>query len=76
VLVRPESLHVTQGDPPNDATTAQIMWREFYGHDQRLGMRLPDGTTLVARTDAHRRFEIGAWVSIHVTAAVRVFEQR
>src|SRR5690606_9104159 len=71
VLIRPEAL-LMSADP--GAVMAEITWREFYGHDQRLGLRLADGTTLIARAGSEQDFAPGETVSLSVTRAVQVFE--
>lgn len=69
VLLRPEALRlhaVADGQ-------AQVMWREFYGHDQRLGLRLAhDGPELVARLNSQQEFIVGQQVDIHVLPPVHV----
>ena len=67
LLIRPEALAVgfdEQGIP------ATVQWREFYGHYQRLGLELPDGTNLIARTGVDRFFRRGdkVWVSLALPA--------
>lgn len=69
VLVRPESLRLSGGA----GTPATVQWREFYGHDQRVGILLDDGTTLAARLDTHTPYEIGQRVSVTVASPVRAF---
>ena len=56
LMIRPEALAVGFGD---DGTPATVRWREFYGHYQRLGLALADGTELVARTGVDRYFRRG-----------------
>jgi iron(III) transport system ATP-binding protein len=88
VLIRPETLHLTPvnseegiGTEAPDAgrvkpranAHAIIRWQEFYGHDQRVGLTLPDGTPLTTRLDARLRFQVGAAVTLSVTAPVPVF---
>lgn len=65
VLIRPEDLLLEPGDPNANAA---VIWREFYGHDQRIGVRLPDGLSLVARLETHQFFTEGQ----PVTARLRV----
>ncbi|MBZ0281397.1 MAG: ABC transporter ATP-binding protein [Anaerolineae bacterium] len=68
VLIRPEWLRLSHGD-----SQAVITWREFYGHDQRIGIRLADGTTLVVRSDASDDYAVGESVGVHVPVTVRSF---
>ncbi|NNF54186.1 MAG: ABC transporter ATP-binding protein [Acidimicrobiales bacterium] len=46
ILVRPEALHMHAGEG------AVIEYVEYYGHDTRYDLRLPDGTIVIVR-DAH-----------------------
>ncbi len=70
VLIRPEWLRLND---PNSQVEAAIEWREFYGHDQRIGIRLPDGTTLVVRSDAGDDYAVGASAGVSVQVAVWAF---
>lgn len=47
LMIRPEALRISFDDK---GTPAVILWREFFGHTQRLGLELQDGTQLIART--------------------------
>lgn len=49
VLIRPEAIQIGVG-----GVSAQVQWSEFYGHDQRVGVVLDDGTSLIIRTDAYQ----------------------
>jgi iron(III) transport system ATP-binding protein len=62
VLLRPEMLRLE----PDTAGSARVLWREFYGPDQRLGVALPDGETLVVRESSAAHFEQGALVTVAV----------
>ena len=48
VVIRPEDVQVSGG-----GTTASLVAREYYGHDQVLRLRLPDGSIIRARIGAH-----------------------
>ncbi|CAN5133458.1 ABC transporter ATP-binding protein [soil metagenome] len=48
LAVRPEDLRAD----PDPAGGAQVVWREFYGHDQVLHVRMPSGGVLRVRTDS------------------------
>jgi iron(III) transport system ATP-binding protein len=48
LAVRPEDILAT----PADHGASQVVWREFYGHDQVLHVRTPAGATLRVRTDS------------------------
>lgn len=70
LLLRPEMLRLgTEGMP------AQIEWREFYGHDQRIGVRLQDGTLLVARAETFDRYQPGQTVGVSVNAPVIAYRR-
>jgi iron(III) transport system ATP-binding protein len=69
VLIRPEALRLTES--PDGS--AQIIWREFYGHDQRIGLQLADGTTLVVRADSEQVFNPGQRVTVALPGPVQVF---
>jgi iron(III) transport system ATP-binding protein len=47
VLLRPEQIRIT--DPAAGSTTAEVVGREFHGHDSLLTVRLADRTELTAR---------------------------
>jgi iron(III) transport system ATP-binding protein len=65
LLIRPEAIHIApQGIP------ARVVWSEFYGHDQRLGVILEDGTSLVIRTDSHTVYAQDVVIGVHVPYAV------
>jgi iron(III) transport system ATP-binding protein len=69
VLVRPEMLHLT----PDAEGSARVRWVEFYGHDQRVGIVLDEGTALVARAAAGQSFSQGARIRVKVNVPVQVF---
>lgn len=73
VLIRPEMLRLTHNDDLIDGDSAQVQWREFYGHDQRVGLTLADGTALVARADAAQIFRPGERVAVALTSAAHPF---
>jgi len=72
VLIRPESVRIaslSQGGIP-----ARVMWREYYGHDQRFGLMLDDGVTeIIARAGAWQAFTEGDRVGLWVAPPVRAF---
>ena len=69
VLIRPETLLV---EPAADAP-AEIVWCEFFGHDQRLRIRLPSGRLIHARLSTERDFRPGQRVRITVRGPVSIF---
>lgn len=68
LLIRPEAISITP-----DGVSAQVIWSEFYGHNQRLGVMLPDGTQLIIRTDAHTVYTVGTSIGVCVRRAVLAF---
>lgn len=68
-LIRPENVRLV----PDSHSPLKIVWREFYGHDQRVGIALPDGSKLVARLDTHHLVSPGQFVRVEVMGAVRAF---
>jgi iron(III) transport system ATP-binding protein len=71
VLLRPEDVSLSaDGDTPN----AAVIWREFYGHDQRLGLRLDDGSELVARLDSRPAFAPGQRVRVGARAPLHALK--
>jgi iron(III) transport system ATP-binding protein len=74
VLLRPEALRL--GDPDGDGgadTAARVTWREFYGHDQRVGLALADGSALVARADSAQVFAPGQAVCVTAAGSALAF---
>jgi iron(III) transport system ATP-binding protein len=70
VLIRPENILLSEnGTAPN----ATVQWREFYGHDQRIGIQLHNGTQLIARSGAEQHVTPGQSVYAHVNQPVRAF---
>lgn len=70
VLVRPEALRLQDNSSePN----AEITWREFYGHDQRIGIVMNDGTNLVARADSSANYAVGQRVAVEIAGVVQAF---
>ena len=63
LMIRPEALNVGFEERGKRAT---VLWREFHGHHQRLGLALADGAALIARTGVDRYFKRGdnVWVSL------------
>ena len=67
LMIRPEALHVEHED---SGKRAAVNWSEFYGHYQRLGLSLEDGSELIARTGVDRYYRRGdrVWVSLRLPA--------
>jgi iron(III) transport system ATP-binding protein len=70
ILIRPENIHLTAIDGEGNAS---VIWREFYGHDQRVGLRLRDNTKLVARLDSLQTYPVGQALQVEIAGEVRVF---
>jgi iron(III) transport system ATP-binding protein len=69
VLVRPEQVQLAE----DGEITARVVWREYYGHDQRVGLALADGTELVARVEAGVSCTVGQSVWLTVRGTARAF---
>ncbi|GAA1869215.1 ABC transporter ATP-binding protein [Asanoa iriomotensis] len=67
VLLRPEQLSPTDGD------LAEVTRHEYHGHDTLLGLRLADGTPLLARVMGQRTPPVGASIGLDVLGAVRAY---
>jgi len=63
LMIRPEALEVGFDERGKQA---MVLWREFHGHHQRLGLALADDTELIARTGVDHYFSRGdrVWVSL------------
>jgi iron(III) transport system ATP-binding protein len=70
LCLRPEAL-VLNVDAVGQ--TATVTWVEFYGHDQRIGIQLDNGLSLVARADSRRIYTQGQRVGVLVGAPVMAF---
>jgi iron(III) transport system ATP-binding protein len=70
-LIRPEAIRITEHIDSNIA--ARVLWREYYGHDQRVGLALDDGTIVIARAGAWQAIREGIRVGVWVAPPVRVF---
>ncbi|MEL6524974.1 MAG: ABC transporter ATP-binding protein [Chloroflexota bacterium] len=63
LLVRPDMLHLL---PTDEGTPTTVLWREYYGHNQRVGLALEDGTQLIARADSQIVYHTGQNVRVSV----------
>ena len=70
VLIRPDMLHLL---PTDEGTPAMVLWREYYGHNQRIGLRLEDGTELIARVDTQILYKVNQNVRVSVYAPLMAF---
>ncbi|HVE91500.1 MAG TPA: ABC transporter ATP-binding protein [Actinomycetota bacterium] len=64
IVVRPESLRLR----PEPSGPAVVTRATFYGHDQLVEVRMPDGTTVRSRMGPARFFETGDRVGVVVVA--------
>jgi iron(III) transport system ATP-binding protein len=74
VLLRPEQLRL--GPPVAGAPRARVRRVDFYGHDSRVWLDLPDGGTVSARLDGADVPTAGDDVAVSVRGAARVFPPR
>ncbi len=66
VMVRPEWIHPTPATPGHGVVTDT----EFYGHDQRVEIELPEGSTIEALVPSLQTMHIGDSVSLEILDAV------
>ncbi len=73
VLIRPEAVRITE--IVDHHLPARVIWREYYGHDQRVGLKLEDaaGTTLIARAGAWQNLIEGQRIGVWAAPPVRAF---
>ncbi|MCC7206524.1 MAG: ABC transporter ATP-binding protein [Anaerolineae bacterium] len=65
-LVRPEAIRLDADAEGN----ARVLWREYYGHSQRVGLLLDTGEMLVARPGSAQRYDVGQRVAVRVEGPV------
>lgn len=70
LLIRPDMLHLL---PTDEGTPAIVLWREYYGHNQRVGIKLENGTELIARADTQIIYTIGQNIRVSVYAPLLAF---
>jgi iron(III) transport system ATP-binding protein len=70
LLIRPDMLHLL---PTDEGTAARVIWREYYGHNQRIGLQLADGTKLIARADTQIMYTVGQNIRVSVYAPLLAF---
>jgi iron(III) transport system ATP-binding protein len=71
VLLRPEQLRLSA--PAADAVVARVRSVDFYGHDSRVWLELPDGVTVSARLDGADLPSAGDQVAVTVRGAALAF---
>jgi len=72
LMIRPEAVRVNLDDK---GAPAVIQWREFFGHTQRLGLELTDGTELIARTGVDTYFQRGQNVNVSLGLPALAFDK-
>lgn len=72
LLIRPEAVMVGRqsADGIVSATVSRI---EFFGHDQRLTLSLPDGLQLTVRTNTYEVYHTGQQVWVGIRQPVQAF---
>ena len=71
VLLRPEQLRL--GAPTGAVPRARVRSIDFYGHDSRVWLDLPDGATVIARLEGADLPVVGQEVGITVVGAALPF---
>ena len=71
LMIRPEALAVGFD---NGGRRATVLWREFFGHYQRLGLALADGVEVIARTGVDRYFKRGDNVSVSLALPALAYD--
>lgn len=72
LMIRPEALHIDHLD--EIGVPAKVQWREFFGHNQRVGLALGDGTELVAWTGVERYIRRGDRVHVSLGMPVLAYD--
>ena len=67
MLLRPEQLRL--GAPTGGIPQARVRSIDFYGHDSRVWLDLPDGATVIARLEGADLPVVGQEVGITVVGA-------
>ncbi len=70
VLIRPERVHL---DTSGEGVLGEVLWREYYGSRQRIAVRLPDASTVIASTDTQINVERGDRVKVSVFGPLLAF---
>jgi iron(III) transport system ATP-binding protein len=71
VMLRPEQLDLSA---KGDGARAEVRWQEYYGHGQRVGVTLPDGTPLTVRADATDVYTTGQQVGVLIKGSGRTYK--
>ncbi|MDZ7732945.1 MAG: TOBE domain-containing protein [Acidimicrobiia bacterium] len=72
VVVRPETVVIEADGRPDATRAAEVVEREFYGHDQLVCLELPSGRRVHSRTTGMVPWRHGDRVRVHVEGPVRV----
>jgi iron(III) transport system ATP-binding protein len=73
VLLRPEQLRLSAPGSVPGELLALVGAVDFYGHDARVGLTLPDGTAVTARLDGADLPATGAHVAVTVRGSALAF---
>jgi iron(III) transport system ATP-binding protein len=78
VMVRPESISITAGSAPGNVTAsrAEVIDRDFYGHDQLLHIELDSGLRLRRRQPGFPAWHPGDHVRAWIDGPITVFPAR
>jgi iron(III) transport system ATP-binding protein len=71
LLIRPEMLQPIS--PTSDGANAQVLWQEYYGYNQRVGLMLDTGERLVVRLGADQEIATGERFGLRVKGAVMAY---
>jgi iron(III) transport system ATP-binding protein len=71
LLIRPEMLQLLS--PSSDRASGQVLWREYYGYNQRVGLTLASGALLVVRLDSTERITPGERYSLQTKGRVMAY---
>jgi iron(III) transport system ATP-binding protein len=73
VLLRPEQLRLSSRASGGGGVGARVLVVDFYGHDSRIWLSLPDGGTVSARLDGSDLPSVGDEVVVTVRGTARAF---
>ena len=74
VMLRPEMVRLASAsDEAQGGPVAEVIEREYYGHDQLIAVRLPSGRTVRARLGPSDDFHLGDRVRLQVAGAAALF---
>ena len=71
LMIRPEALAVGLNE---EGKRAEVRWREFFGHYQRLGLALADGAELIAHAGVDRYYRRGDQVSVSLALPALAYD--